>query len=258
MAFPMRGKFAALGAFNVYLLCILVAFYQSLPQTFHLDLLAPPSPSVLRLEGPQWDYRSFSFLLLSLMATAFAATLAGALAKRPGGVVAAQGAIPLTLWWTEMFFVSLFTGPLGSGAVCLAAIPLTILIAAYGGKFGERVQRAYFPETTVFGIDPRHLFWILFPFFIYAEMIASWLPYFAEALSYHWLGGGYAETMLHLLSLLYIVLPFLTLIPLLYVVYQILTGTLFQIRSEWGRAALSIGLLFAVPVLLYWILLAIG
>ncbi len=253
----MQRKIAAFIAFNAYLLCILSAFYSALPETFRLDLFSPPSPLALRFEGPQWDHRSFSFLLLSLMATSIAAALAGAIVKNRGGVIAAQSAIPLTLWWVELFFVALFTGTLGASVITLAAIPLTVFFSAYGGKWGEWMQRAYFPDKTIFGIHPYHYTWMVFPLFVYGAMAATWLPYFAEALFQNWRGGG-AETLARSLSFIYTLLPFLGLSVLLYLVYKILTGRLFKIESEWAKALISVGVLLVGPILLYRLLLVIG
>ncbi|TAK02048.1 MAG: hypothetical protein EPO39_13825 [Candidatus Manganitrophaceae bacterium] len=254
----MRRKAAAFIAFNAYLFCILSAFYNALPDLFRFDFRSPESPIGLRLEGPQWDYRYLSFLLLSLLATSIAAVLAGAIAQQRGGAAAAQSAIPLTLWWSEMFFIALFTGTIGFGAVSLGAIPLTVLISAYCGKWGERMQRELFPDSTIFGIYPYHFIWMVFPFFIYVVMTASWLPYLAGVLFQNWLEASFSRTLARALSLIFTLLPFVGMCALLYSVYKILNGTIFKIRSEWGRAGLSIGLLIVVPIILYRILLMIG
>lgn len=257
----MQRKIAAFIAFNAYSFSILIAFYNALPELFRLNFrsfLSPSSPSTLRLEGLPWNYRHLSFLFLSLLATSIAAVLAGAIAKNRGRVVAAQSAIPMTILWIEMFFIALFTGTLGAGAVSLTAIPLTILISSYSGNLGERIQREYFPDTTVFGVYPYHFIWIVFPLFVYSVMTASWIPYLESVLFHNWLGASLSETLLHVLSLIYILLPFLGLSALLYVVYQILTGRVFKIRSEWGKALFTMGLLVAVPIVLYRVLLMIG
>lgn len=192
------------------------------------------------------------------MSTSIAAVLAGAIARNRGGTVAAQSAIPLTLWWSVMFLVALFTGTIGFGLLSLAAIPLTILTSAYCGKFGEQLQRERFPDTTLFGIYPYHFIWLIIPLFVYAVMVAAWFPYFAEALFRNWPGAGLAESLAHLLSLIYTSLPFLGFWSLFYLVYKILTGTIFKIRSEWGRALLTIALLVAAPVIFYRFLLFVG
>lgn len=257
----MRKKIAIFVAFNAYLFCILTAFYNALPELFRFNLrspLAPSSPGGGQPEGLQWDYRYLSFLLLSLMATSIAAVLTGAMTKSRGGVVAAKSAIPITIVWIEIFFISLFTGTLGAGVVSLAAIPLTIMISSYSGNLGERIQREHFPDTTIFGIYPYHFIWIVFPLFAYSVFTAAWLPYLESVLFHNWLGAGLSETLLHLLSLIYVLLPFLSLSALLSVVYKILIGRIFKIKSEWARALFSMGLLVVVPIVLYRVLLMIG
>lgn len=257
----MRRKIAIFVTFNAYLFCILIAFYNALPQLFHFNFRSPlssSSPAGLQPEGPQWDHRYLSFLLLSLMATSIAAVLTGAMAKNRGGVVAAKSAIPIIIIWIEIFFISLFTGTIGSGVVSLAGIPLTIMISSYCGNLGERMQRAHFPDTTIFGIYPYHFIWIVFPLFAYSVMTAAWLPYLENVLFHNWLGAGLSETLFHLLSLTYTLLPFFGLCALLSIVYKILTGRLLKIRSERARALFSITLLIVVPIALYQLLLVIG
>jgi hypothetical protein len=173
-------------------------------------------------------------------------------------VVAAKSAIPITIVWIEIFFVSLFTGTLASGVVSLAAIPLTILFSSYCGTLGERMQREHFPDTTIFGIYPYHFIWIVFPLFVYSVMTAAWLPYLENTLFHNWLGASLSKTFLHVLSLIYTLLPFLGLSALLYVVYKILTGRIFKAQLEWVRALLTIVFLVVVPIVLYWVLLMIG
>lgn len=192
------------------------------------------------------------------MATSIAAALAGAIAKNRGGVIAAQSAIPLTLWWVELFFVALFTGTLGASVITLAAIPLTVFLSAYGGKWGEWMQRAYFPDKTIFGIHPYHFIWMVFPLFIYGAFTASWIPYLVAALFQNWFQVPFADNVIYLLSLIYTLLPFLGLTALLYFIYKILIGRIFKIQSEWGKAALSLVLLVIVPIVFYWVLLMIG
>jgi len=257
----MQRKIAAFFAFNAYSFSILIAFYQALPERFRLNLRSPLSPflpSDPYYHGPHWDVRYLSFLLLSLMATVSAGVLTGAIAKNRGGMVAVKSAIPLTILWIEIFFVSLFTGTIGSGVVSLIAIPLTILISSYSGNWGERVQRERFPETTVFGIYPYHFIWIVIPLFAYSAMTASWLPYLESVLFHNWIGRSFSETLLHFLSLIYILSPFLGLSALIYLVYKILNGSVLKIRSEWGRALFTIGLLVVVPIVLYRVLLIVG
>lgn len=256
----MQRKIAAFVAFNAYLFCILIAFYNALPELFHLNFRASLSPLLPDpyFETPQWDFRRLPFLLLSLLATSIAAVLAGAIVKSRGGVVAAKSAIPITIVWIEIFFVSLFTGTLASGAVSLAAVPLTILFSSYCGNVGERMQREYYSDTTIFGIYPYHFIWMVFPLFVYSMMTAAWLPYLVDALFHNGLGASFSETLLHLLSLIYTLLPFLGMSALLHVVYKILTGRIFKIRSEWGRALFTMGLLVVVPIVLYRVLLVIG
>lgn len=253
----MRRKIAAFVAFNTYLFCILGAFYQALPELFRLNFRFPLSPG-LHFNVSRWDFRYLSFLLLSLMATSIAAFLSGAIVRRRGGVAAAKSAIPITIVWIEIFFVSLFTGTLGSGAVSLAAIPLTILFASYCGTLGERLQREHFSDATILGIYPYHFIWIVFPLFVYSVMTAAWLPYLATALFQNWLEAGFSKWIVHLLSLIYTLLPFLGFCALFYLVYKILAGRFFKIRSEWGRAAFAMGLLFIVPIVFYRVLLVVG
>ncbi|WDT79204.1 MAG: hypothetical protein MPW14_18945 [Candidatus Manganitrophus sp.] len=45
---------------------------------------------------------------------------------------------------------------------------------------------------------------------------------------------------------------------LLHVVYKILTGRIFKIQTEWGRALFTMGLLVVVPIVLYRVLWVIG
>lgn len=260
----MRRKIAAFVAFNAHCFCILIAFYRALPDFFRMNFHSPLSPlSPFSFSDPlfaesRWDYRYFSLLLLSLMATSIAAVLTGAIVKSRGGVVAAKSAIPITIVWIEIFFVSLFTGTLASGAVSLAAVPLTILFSAYCGNVGERMQREHFPDTTIFGIYPYHFVWIVFPLFAYSVMTAAWLPYLAAALFQNWREASLSKIIVHLLSLIYTLLPFLSVCALFYAVYKILAGKIFAVRSEWGRAALAVGLLVVVPILFYRVLLVIG
>jgi hypothetical protein len=254
----MGKKVASFTAFNAYLFCIVFAFFKALPELFRLDLPSPRSFPGVNLDGAQWDRRYLLFLLLSIAGTSIAAILVGAISKTRGGVIAAKSAIPLTLLWIELFFSSLFTGTFGFAALALAAIPLTILISSYYGNWGERMQREYFPDTTVFGIYPYHLIWMTIPVFLSAFITASWLPYFERTLLHNWFEGGFSETVVHLLSLIYTFLPFLGLAALLYIVYKILSGKIFKIESEWAKALLSIGILAAGPILLYRFLLLIG
>lgn len=256
----MQRKIAAFVAFNAYLFCILFAFYNVLPDLFHLNFRSSLSPLLPDpyFETPQWDFRRLPFLLLSLLATSIAAVLSGAIVKSRGGAAAAKSAIPITIVWIEIFFVSLFTGTLASGVVSLAAVPLTILFSAYCGTLGERIQREHFSEPTIFGIYPYHFIWLVFPLFVYSMMTAAWLPYLENALFRHGLGASLSETLLYLFSLIYTFLPFLGVSVLLHVVYKILTGRISKIKSEWGRALFAVGLLVVVPIVLYRVLLVIG
>lgn len=254
----MRRKVAAFIVFNAYWVCFVSAFFHALPELFRLDFRPPQAMPDIQLKRFEWDHRYLLFLLLSAAATSFSAILAGAVAKKRGGVIAAKSAIPLTLIWIEMFFVSLFTGTFGATLLSLTAIPLTILISSSCGNFGERVQREKFPETTIFGIYPYHLIWMTVPFFLSALILATWLPYFEGALFHNWPIASFSRTIGRLLSLIYILLPMLGLAGLLYLVYKILTGNIFKIESEWGRAVLTIGLLVAVPIALYQLLVWIG
>ncbi len=254
----MRRKIAAFIAFNAYWVCVVSAFFHALPELFRLDFRSARLLPDLHLKDFQWDHRSLLFLLLSAAATSISAALAGAIAKNRGGVVAAKSALPLTLLWIEIFFVSLFTGTFGATVLSLTAIPLTILISSYSGNLGERMQRDHFPETTVFGIYPYHLIWMIVPFFLSAFVLATWLPYFESALFRDWLEARLSSRIAGILSLFYVLLPASGLAGLLYLVYNILTGRIFKIESEWGRAALTIGLLVIVPILLYQVLVWIG
>jgi hypothetical protein len=254
----MRRKAAVFAAFNACLFCIVSAFFNALPELFYFDFLSPQLSFGLDAKGSEWDGRYLLFFLLSIAGNAVAAIVAGALANERGGVAAAKGAIPLTLLWAEMFFLALFTGSVGATAISLIAIPFTIFTAAYWGRFGERIQKEQFPEGTLFGIYPYHLIWMTVPLFLSAFGTATWLPYLEGVLFHNWRGAGGAKTAAHLLSLGYTLLPFLGLAALLYLVYKILTGEIFKIGSEWGKALLSIGVLIVVPVLFYQFLLLIG
>lgn len=253
----MRRKVAVFAAFNAYLFCVVSAFFKALPELFYLNFLSPHSSFGLDARGSEWDGRYLLFLLLSLAGTSTAAILAGAIAKERGGAAAAKSAVPLVLLWVEMFFLALFTGTVGSTVLSLIAIPFTIFTAAYWGRFGERTQKEQFPEETVFGIHPYHFIWMTIPFFLSAFATATWLPYFESVLFHDWRGAGGAKTAAHLLSLLFTLLPFFGLAAVLYLIYKILTGEIFKIRSEWRKGLLSIVLLAAAPVLLYQILLLI-
>ncbi len=254
----MRRKVAAFITFNAYWVCFVSAFFHALPELFRLDFSSTQIIPDLRLKRFEWDHRYLLFLLLSAAATSLSAVLAGAVAKKRGGVIAAKSALPLTLVWIEMFFVSLFTGTFGATLLSLTAIPLTILVSSYFGNLGERMQSENFSEATIFGICPYHLIWMIVPCFLSAFVLAAWLPHFESALFHNWLQAGLSGTIGRLLSLIYILLPILGLAGLLYLVYKVLTGRIFKIESEWGRAVLTIGLLVVVPVVLYRLLVWIG
>jgi hypothetical protein len=254
----MQKKIAAFVAFNAYLFCIVSAFFNALPERFRLDFRSSQLLFGPDLGISHWDPRYLLFLLVSVAGTSIAATLAGAIAQSRGGVIAAKSALPLTLAWVEMFFSSLFTGTFGFAAVSLAAVPLTILVSSYCGRLGERVQREQFSDRTVFGVYPYHFVWMIVPLFVSVYITASWLPYFESALFRDWLQGGFSKTATDLLSLVYVLLPALTLWYLLYAVYKILNGKILKIRSEWMKALFAIGLLVAVPIVSYPVLIFIG
>ena len=193
----MRRKVAVFAAFNASLFCIVSAFFKALPELFYLNFFSPQLSFGLDAKGSEWDGRYLLFLLLTIGAIPVAAILAGAMAKERGGPAAAKSAVPLTLLWAELFFLALFTGTVGSTAISLIAIPLTIFVAAYWGRFGERTQKALFPEGKIFGIYPYHFIWMMVPLYLAAFVTASWLPYFEGVLFHNWRGAGAAKPAGH-------------------------------------------------------------
>lgn len=255
----MQRKIAAFVAFNAYLFCILIAFYNALPELFHLNFRSSLSPLLPDpyFETPQWDFRRLPFLLLSLLATSIAAVLAGAIVKSRGGVVAAKSAIPITIVWIEIFSFLFLPGPSLPEPSPLRPSPHDLVLLLLRERrrtdtAGILFRYDDFRDLSLsFYLDGVSPFRLLDDDGRLASLscrcsLSQWpgCEFFRNA-------SPPALPDIHSPS-------FLGMSALLHVVYKILTGRIFKIQTEWGRALFTMGLLVVVPIVLYRVLWVIG
>lgn len=171
----MLRSFWAFLAFNIYSIVLVSAFQQNTPYLFDAKLVAD-----LQAAGEIFDLHSWGWkghylwrMCSALIVTPMTAFLAGAIARKNGGRIAAIANVPSVLIWIFTFGLMAFgsaewEGQTGFAIVAIIAMPLTTWIAYHAGNAGAETQTSEFSEESVLGIRPYHWIWIVVPLYLYS------------------------------------------------------------------------------------------
>src|ERR1051325_262644 len=147
-----RGVWAFL-AFNVYSLLIISAFQANTSYLFDAELISEKrlAGEIFNPEAWGWKDHYVWRLFASVVGTALAAFLAGAIATKNGGKAALIANIPSILVWCVAFYLMAFSGgswegQTGFAVISLIAIPLTTWLAYVFGNVGAGTQATDFPQ----------------------------------------------------------------------------------------------------------------
>ncbi len=182
----MRKALAFL-AFNVYSGCLVWAFQINTPYQFDTDMIE-------RLRGTDidtpshwgWGNHYIWRLTASLVATALAGILTGAVARTRAGLTAALSNAPSVV--LSIYLISFLAGSdsaisygdqvitahTGMIAAFALSIILTTWVAYLTGEAGATLQQDEFHDGTVLGIAGYHWVWLVIPVYLY--VLASISP----------------------------------------------------------------------------------
>jgi hypothetical protein len=240
---PGVRAFWAFVAFNVYSLVLITAFLKNSAELFDAKLV-----SQLRSVGETvdlgWGDHYIWRLFSSVVATALAGFLAGALVRENGGKVAAVANIPSVLVWAVTGYVMAFSrtewaGQTGFTVISLVAIPLTTWIAYEAGKIGAEVQTSEFDESTVLGIRPSHWVWIAFVVYPYALGVVFVI---VKCFALQFSTWGVTSIVGSVIALLALVPVIAWLMPLK-LAYDVLSGETLTNKMPFVKALANIGIL---------------
>lgn len=260
----MARAFWAFVAFNIYSLFLISAFQENTPHLFDAKLVSEMRAAGEIFDLKEWGWKDHYIwrLFSGVVVTAFAAFLAGAIAKEKGAKVAAIANIPSILVWAGTFYFMAFggvevEGQTGFFIVSLIAIPLTTWVAYHFGSIGEEAQASDFAEGTVLGIRPYHWAWIAFPLYLYGLGIVFVAAKFFALQFLTWRDMSMVGAFISLLALI----PLFAWVTPLTMAHKILSGESLGDRQPFVRALANTGILvggmliaLAVQLACFWLL----
>jgi hypothetical protein len=174
-------KVLAFLAFNVYSGCLVWAFQINTPYQFDSDMIKRLSGG--DIDSPShwgWGNHYIWRLTASVVATALAGILTGAIARTHGGLTTALSNIPsvvISVWLIHYLLAPDFaisygdqviTAHTGMIVTSVISIILTTYVAYLAGESGANLQHDEFKDRTVLGIAGHHWIWLTVPVYIYA------------------------------------------------------------------------------------------
>lgn len=129
-----------------------------------------------------WGDHYVGYLVVFCTVTFSCGALAGATAKRNGGIVASLSNIPLVLIMILLCY-SYFTrrpdceSPIAWGIALPASVLGSVFFSLVGGSKGEQWQNSMFSSNTILGIRPVHWWWLIFPLHLVIQTIIPKIAY---------------------------------------------------------------------------------
>lgn len=241
----MQRQIWAFIAFNIYSLVLISAFQENTPYLFDTRLVAEMRAAGDFPDLKEWGWKDHYLwrLFVSVVVTAIAGFLAGAIAREKGGKVVAIANIPSVIGWLAIAYMMFFSkakveGQTGFGIISLIATPLTVYIAYHMGKLGAEIQDGCSDRNTVLGIRSYHWAWAVFPIYWYGLAIIFVVTKsvaLVRAVSIFDVFGGF-------ISLLALVPVIAWVVPLV-LVYQVLAGQMIAKKPPAVKAFANVGIL---------------
>ncbi|MCW5958304.1 MAG: hypothetical protein KIT61_17105 [Pyrinomonadaceae bacterium] len=277
----MMRKILAFLVFNIYGALISAAFELNVPNIFDNEKLSELAALGFSLDrnalgwNDHYIYRFFA----SLVATAFAAVIAGAfLSKatpkkgqyafkgvldvndpseledeitsdfsiaRRAGVFMLIANIPTIAFWGIVFYLlTVHDDPTNTSKfyfkwMSLIAIPVTTAVAYLAGREGAQSQIDNYENDRPFGVKAGHWIWIAIPFYLYSISIIAVAARLLQNFWYSWGDEGLLGSLIYLLS----IIPLMAYIYPLQYSHQILAGKWMPDRSTLARAGAVAGIL---------------
>jgi hypothetical protein len=249
----MRKAFGAILAFNFYSLTLVWAFMTNTVYFFEPDVVQNFQKYGLSVpEDYMWGDHYIWRLIVSIIVTALAGFLAGAIAKKKGGLISALANIPSVITWGGLVYILLsypedYPSQTGYLIISILAIPVTTFIAYLFGRIGEQTQEEGFDEKTVFGIRPFHFIWIFIPLYPYSIGLVHATGVLVKTLMMLWGDMSIISSFIYLLGLIPVAIWLLPL-GILYAILtnEILSGMGKIIKSLASCAILIFGFIIAV------------
>jgi hypothetical protein len=190
-----------------------------------------------------WGDHYVWYLVAALVTAYLCGALAGAIAKRNGGVISGVAIAPVICVMGIAYYyflrdTSAFDSPIAWGIVIPLAIIGSALFAYGGGLAGEQEQTG-FADNTVFGIRTGHWAWLWLVSGIYVACMAS---LFVRAQQYAWDAGA---CFLEALPYLVMMIPLAVLGFATNTMYGILSRQLLPEKKGLLRAGAFIGVYIA-------------
>ncbi len=249
----MKRAIAAIVAFNFYAVPIIQAFWAATPFIFHGTRLNELEDQGIPFKFSDWGFGEHYVwrLLAAAVSTAFAAFIAGAIARKNGSRIALIANVPSVVCWIVyaymLFFLFERLGlPLDEGArslsiafgvACLLAIPMTCWIASIFGQIGEDRQAARAEENKTLGIADWHWSWLWVALSAYGYLI---LIKVVKICGVHLAMQREGKWLLELLLSPLAVLSLIAWIAPVVLSYMTLQGSIFRERSSVQRGALAV------------------
>ena len=240
----MSQKLWAILAFNIYSLFLLSAFQANTVYLFDASFIKEAKLIDIYISEWGWGDHYIWRLFSSVIVTALAGILTGAIAKKNGSQIAALANIPSILVWGVSIYLFGFSGTevvagVGFTIISIIAIPLTTYIAYLAGNLGEQIQQEVFSEHTVLGIKGYHWIWVIYPLYFYATGIVFTGTQFAAGSLLSANPFSITASIIYLLLLLRV---FAWVYPL-WIIHRILMGVFLDNHSALVRGLAVFGVL---------------
>ncbi len=147
-----------------------------------------------------WGEHYVLVVLASLLSTALGAYIAGLVARRKGGMVGVILAIPKTLAWGFLLYLSISSGrqvslgnKIAATLLTLLSIPCACIAAPVGAQAGQSLANHFDGRPyTLLGIKWYHYLWIPFALNIILVQTASVLIYTSGWVVISWTEGPFS------------------------------------------------------------------
>ena len=234
-------------AYNAYSVFLISVFQENTAFIFDAALIEVMKSSAIDPRDWGWGDHYIWRLFAATIVTGISGFLAGAVARRNGGIVAAVANIPSVVVWVGYIYLFAFSNAeleeqFAYTIISIVAIPLTSLVAYMTGVFGEEFQKDIFPEDTVLGIAPYHWIWAIWPIYFYMlGIVHAAARFFGIVL---WSDTSMISNIQSVLSLISIGLYGLP----LWLVYRVLRGEMLHDRTAFVRGVSNVGIILVGAV----------
>ena len=189
-----------------------------------------------------WGDHYVWFTIIVVLVSFFCGCLAGAIAKKRGGLVAGLSVIPIVGFLGLLCYMCYTVGlnvesPVAWGITIPVSLLASAIAAVLGGIKGQAAQEDDFEKRTVLGIHPMHWLWLWLPGYIYFMAFAC---AFVRALAMNWAidYGSFIGVLPYLL----LAVPALAYGIPMYYMYGILGHNVLEKRHAVLRALAFLGI----------------